>query len=45
MRALIILNTLEGLHVMFGSGRSFLARYRGFDEAVYSQLLAGLGLE
>ena len=45
MRALTILNTLEGLHVMFGSGRNFLKRYAGFEDVIYRQLLAGLGVD
>ena len=45
MLAIIVLNTLEGLHVMYGSGRRFLRRHRGFDEATYRHLLNTVGID
>ena len=45
MLAIIVLNSLEGLHVLYGSGRRFLRRYRGFDEATYRHLLATVGID
>ncbi len=45
VRTLLIINALEGLHVILGSGEKFLKQFADLEEHIYRQILTIAGIE